>query len=81
MDPTWINALVTLASFLTLLTSILIGYLFRLSNELATYKTHVAVNYATKPEVKDLTERLEQQMQIGFDRLYNTLNNNNKRAS
>jgi hypothetical protein len=75
MDPNWLNALVALATFLTLLTSILIGYLFRLSKELSNYKTHVAEKYVTKPEMKDLTERLERQMQKGFDRIYNVLNN------
>ena len=74
MDPNWLNALVALASFLTLLTSVLIGYLFRLSKELSDYKTHVAEYYATKDEVKDLAARLEQQMQTGFNRIYDILN-------
>ena len=43
--------------------------------ELSNYKTHVAEKYVTKPEMKDLTERLERQMQKGFDRIYNVLNN------
>lgn len=74
MDANWLTALVALATFLTLLTSILIGYLFRLSNELSAYKTHVAEKYATKPEMNDLTERLERQMEIGFNRIYDILN-------
>ncbi len=75
MDPNWLNALIALASFLTLLTSLLIGYLFRLSKELSSYKIHVAETYVTKLEMKDLTERLERQMQIGFNRIYDILNN------
>ncbi|MCG7497755.1 hypothetical protein MHO82_12865 [Vibrio sp. Of7-15] len=69
MDPSWINALVGVASFLTLLSSILIGYLFRLSKELSDHKLHVARYMATKNELKDLTVRVERQMESGFDRL------------
>lgn len=74
MDPNWINALIALATFLTLLTSLLIGYLFRLSNELSMYKIHVAEKYVTKPEMKALSESIERQMQTGFNRLYDILN-------
>lgn len=75
MDPNWVNALVALATLLIVLTSMLIGYFFKLSKELSNYKTHVAENYATKDEVKDLTERLERQMEIGFNRMYDILSN------
>lgn len=75
MDPNWLNALVALATLLVVLTSMLIGYFFKLSKELSNYKTHVAEKYATKNEAKDSTERLEQQMQIGFNRIYDILNN------
>jgi len=74
MDPTWINALVGIASLLVVLTSMLIGYFFKLSKELSNYKTHVAETYATKDEFKDHAERLERQMENGFNRLYETLN-------
>lgn len=73
MDPNWLNALVALASLLTLLTSVLIGYLFRLSKELSDYKTHVAQSYATKEELKDMAERMERQMETGFNRIIETL--------
>mgnify|MGYP000851196907 CR=1 FL=1 len=74
MDPTWLNALVGLASLLVVLTSMLIGYFFKLSKELSSYKTHVAEHYVTKDEFKDHAERLERQMENGFNRLYETLN-------
>lgn len=73
MDAGWLNALVTLATLLVVLTSMLIGYLFKLSKELSNYKTHVAESYATKDEFKDHAERLERQMETGFNRLYDTL--------
>ncbi|MGF1761359.1 hypothetical protein L4D76_26280 [Photobacterium sagamiensis] len=69
MDPTWLNALVALATFLSLIVSALIGYLFKLSKELSDYKTHVAEYYATKDEVKDLAERVERQIETGFSRM------------
>jgi len=74
MDANWLSALVALATLLVVLTSMLIGYLFKLSKELSNYKTHVAESYVTKDEFKDHAERLERQMESGFNRLYETLN-------
>jgi hypothetical protein len=74
MDPNWLNALIGVATLLVVLTSMLIGYFFKLSKELSNYKTHVAENYVTKDEFKDHAERLERQMETGFNRLYETLN-------
>ncbi|WP_375750949.1 hypothetical protein [Vibrio sp. HN007] len=74
MDANWVNALIGLASFLTLLLSLLIGYLFRLSKEVSEYKTYVAKHHATKEELKDLAIRLERQIETGFNRIYETLN-------
>ncbi|GAK14848.1 hypothetical protein JCM19053_4719 [Vibrio sp. JCM 19053] len=48
MDPTWLSALVALATLLVMLTGALISKLFSLSKELAEYKTHVAEYYAKK---------------------------------
>ncbi len=80
MDPSWLNALVALASLLIVLTSMLIGYFFKLSKELSNYKTHVAENYATKDEFKDHAERLERQMEVGFNRIYETLKHRRETA-
>ncbi|EGQ8300075.1 MULTISPECIES: hypothetical protein [Vibrio] len=73
MDPTWLSALVALATLLVMLTGALIGKLFSLSKELADYKTHVAESYATKEEVKDGFERLERQLETGLTRIYESL--------
>jgi len=74
MDPSWMSALVALVTLLTVLIGGLIGFLFRLSKELLNYKTHVAETFATKNEVKDLAERVERQIENGFDRMIKTLN-------
>lgn len=73
MEASWLNALVALASFLTLLLSLLIGYLFRVTKELSEYKIYVARNHATKEELKDLGERVERQIQNGFKQMINAL--------
>lgn len=73
MDPTWLSALVALATLLVMLIGALIGKLFSLSKELADYKTHVAESYATKEEVKDGFERLERQLETGLTRIYESL--------
>ncbi|MEZ8230709.1 hypothetical protein AB6C58_18230 [Vibrio splendidus] len=73
MDPTWLSALVALATLLVMLISALISKLFSLSKELADYKTHVAESYATKEEVKDGFERLERQLETGLTRIYESL--------
>jgi hypothetical protein len=38
-------------------------------NEISEHKTHVAENYATKDDVKDLGDRMERQMKSGFENL------------
>ena len=73
MDPTWLSALVALATLLVVLIGALISKLFSLSKELADYKTHVAESYATKEEVKDGFERLERQLETGLTRIYESL--------
>lgn len=74
LEPNWINALVAVASFLVLLSSILIGYLFRLSKELAEFKLFVATHHATKEEVEKLGQKIENRMESHFNRIYDLLN-------
>ncbi len=73
MDANWANVMIGMASFLTLLLSLLIGYLFRLSKEMSEYKIYVARNHATKDELKDLGERVERQIETGFKQMMNIL--------
>ena len=77
MDAAWLSALVAVASLLTVLISGLIGYLFQLSKDLLNYKIHVAETFATKNEVKDLAERVERQIETGFDRMIEILKKGN----
>jgi len=74
LDPAWVNALIAAAMLLTVLLTALVTKFFSVTKELAEFKTHVAENYATKDEVKDLAERVERQIETGFNRIYETLN-------
>lgn len=74
MDATWTNALIGALSLVTFLLGALITKFFSVTKELADFKTHVAETYATKDEVKDAIERVERQIEIGFNRIYETLN-------
>ncbi len=80
LDPNWVNVILALGSLLTLLLSLLIGYLFRLSNELNEYKTHVAETYATKDDVKELGARIERSMVKEFDRIHSLLQQHQKES-
>ncbi|UQV23165.1 hypothetical protein [Vibrio sp. J383] len=73
LDPNWFNVLIAFCTFVTLILSLLIGYLFRLSKELGEHKTHVAETYATKDDVKELGDRIERSMVKEFDRLHTLL--------
>ncbi len=77
VDPNWVNALVAVASFLVLLSSILIGYLFRLSRELTEFKLYVATYHATKDEVEKLGEKIDSRLESHFNRIYDILNQRN----
>jgi hypothetical protein len=44
-------------------------------NEISDHKTHVAENYATKDDVKNLGDRMERQMEKGFENLKQFLTN------
>lgn len=81
MDPNWLTALVALSSLFVVLTSALFGFFFKISKELsehktdvADYKAHVAEFYSKKGELIELSERIERQMNIGFNRIYDILN-------
>ncbi|WP_172557305.1 hypothetical protein [Vibrio fluvialis] len=73
LDPSWVNAVLAFGTFVTLILSLLIGYLFRLSKELGEYKTRVAETYATKDDVKELGDRIERSMVKEFDRIHSLL--------
>ena len=57
----------------------LVGYLNSVAtkarNEISDHKTHVAENYATKDDVKNLGDRMERQMEKGFENLKQFLTN------
>ena len=74
MDASWTNTLVGVLSLLSVLLGALIAKYLSVTKELSDFKTHVAENYATKDEVKDVIERVERQIEIGFNRIYEILN-------
>lgn len=49
--------------------------------ELARHQTHVAEQYATKHDVRELGDRMERQMKDGFENLKQLLTRNNKDAA
>jgi hypothetical protein len=51
------------------------GVATKARNELSDHKTHVAENYATKDDVKELGDRMERQMSQGFENLKQLLSN------
>jgi hypothetical protein len=82
----WLLVIVGIVGVLLTIAVPLIAYLnnvaHKTSNELSNHKTHVAENYATKNDVKDLGDRMERQMQAGFDNLKELLTNSkNKDAA
>jgi hypothetical protein len=77
MSPEWISALVALALLVVTLIGALINKIGGLGSEVANLKTHVAENYATKDEMKDLAQRVERQIETGFDRMIEILKKGN----
>jgi len=78
------NWLLVVISFLGLMLTVvipLIAYFNRSMTKnthlLSEHKTHVAENYATKNDVKDLGDRMERQMSAGFDNLSKLLTSKN----
>lgn len=74
LDPAWMSVLIAAATLLTILLTALVTKFFSVTKELSEFKTHVAEHYATKDEVKDGFERVERQIENGFNRIYETLN-------
>lgn len=79
----WLVVIIGIVGVLLTIAVPLIAYLnsvaHRTSNELNNHKTHVAETYATKNDVKDVGDRMERQMQAGFDNLKELLINRNKK--
>ena len=75
----WILVAISIIGLIFTIVIPLVAYLNNVANknrnELSDHKTHVAENYATKEDVKDLGDRMERQMSIGFDNLKQLLNN------
>lgn len=70
------NWLLVIVGFIGLFLTVvvpLIAYLnsvaHKTRNELSNHKTHVAETYATKHDVKELGDRMERQMDKGFENL------------
>ncbi|MGI2173977.1 hypothetical protein ACNH6B_05155 [Shewanella basaltis] len=78
----WLVVIIGIVGVLLTIAVPLIAYLnsvaHKTSTELSNHKTHVAENYATKNDVKDLGDRMERQMQAGFDNLKQLLTNKHK---
>ncbi len=75
LTPAWVNTFIAVATFITTVLGLLIGYLFRSSKEFSEYKTYVANTYATKDELTQLGDRIERNMSKEFERLYSLLKN------
>jgi Tfp pilus assembly protein PilE len=81
----WLLVTLGIVGVLLTIAMPLIAYLnsvaHKTSNELSNHKTHVAETYATKNDVKDVGDRMERQMQAGFDNLKELLTNRNNKDS
>lgn len=76
------NWLLVIVGFIGLFLTVvvpLIAYLNSVTHktrtELSNHKTHVAETYATKHDVKELGDRMERQMEKGFENLKTFLTN------
>lgn len=69
----WLAALAAIGMLIVVVVGAVITRLSSVSKDLAEHKTHVAENYATKDDVKQLGDRMERNMTSGFDRIYNLL--------
>ena len=69
----WILIAIGMVGLMLTIALPLVAYLNSVASkarhEISTHKTHVAENYATKDDVKDLGDRMERQMIQGFDNL------------
>ncbi|SGY96150.1 hypothetical protein [Moritella viscosa] len=73
----WVAAIVAIVMLVVVVSGAVITWLSKVSADLAEHKTHVAETYATKDDVKELGDRVERNMDSGFDRIYNLLQGNN----
>ncbi|WP_054744885.1 hypothetical protein [Shewanella algae] len=69
----WIVAIAAIISIVITVALPLLSYLNSTNNatrqELADHKTHVAENYATKDDMRNMVERLERHMDKQFEQL------------
>jgi hypothetical protein len=81
----WLLVAIGVVGMLLTIAMPLIAYLNNVAhktrNDLSNHKTHVAETYATKNDVKDVGDRMERQMQAGFDNLKELLTNRNNKES
>tara|TARA_R110002033_G_scaffold12384_2_gene37593 strand:+ start:4791 stop:5057 length:267 start_codon:yes stop_codon:yes gene_type:complete len=81
----WLVVIIGIVGVLLTIAVPLVAYLNSVANktraELSNHKTHVAENYATKNDVKDLGDRMERQMKAGFDNLKELLTNSKNKDS
>ncbi|PCH95341.1 MAG: hypothetical protein COB83_08855 [Gammaproteobacteria bacterium] len=69
----WLLVVIGLVGLVLTIVVPLVAYLNSVAtktrNELNNHKTHVAETYSTKDDVKNLGDRMERQMSVGFDNL------------
>ncbi|MBW0280713.1 hypothetical protein B4O99_14425 [Shewanella xiamenensis] len=75
----WLLVIIGIVGMLLTVVVPLIAYLNSVAHktrtELSNHKTHVAETYATKHDVKELGDRMERQMEKGFENLKDFLTN------
>lgn len=69
----WLAALAALGMLIAVVVGAVIKRVGNVEKNLADHKTHVAETYETKANMKDVADRIERQMQTGFDRIYKLL--------
>ncbi|MDK2597900.1 hypothetical protein [Pseudoalteromonas obscura] len=76
--PNWIMAIAAVASLVLMVTVPVVVHLFNSGAEtrraLSDYKTHVAEQYATKGDVRELGDRMERQLEQGFKQIEMLIN-------
>ncbi|MEH6729724.1 MAG: hypothetical protein V7726_03910 [Pseudoalteromonas distincta] len=67
----WLTVAIGFVALVATIATPLIAYFNRSINQtnekLSDHKTHVAETYATKSDVKELGDRMERQMEKGFE--------------
>lgn len=81
----WLTVIIGLVGVVLTIVVPLVAYLnsvmHRTRNELSDHKTHVAENYATKTDVKELGDRMERQMEKGFESIEKLLTKSTKETA